>query len=150
VTAHGTYVPQTIGRRVFGPIYRRAYARAELICVSRYTERQVRGHLPNGRTVVIPNGVDAERFVRRSQPDVGVEKGAPTILAVGQVKARKGYHILARALPRIREIVPTARMVFIGDMSDSAYCNAIKAQLEGDGLGDAVQWLARTSDETKI
>src|SRR5262249_18749111 len=64
VTAHGTYVPQTSRRRGTGFLYRRAYRRALLICVSRYTEGQIQAVLADTRTVVIPNGVDAARYAR--------------------------------------------------------------------------------------
>lgn len=147
VTAHGTYVPQTVKRPLIGTLYRYAYRRSALICVSSYTERQVRTAVPDAKTVVIPNGVDVARY---RQPVPLPAKNAPTILVVGQIKARKGFHILAQALPQIRAAIPNAEAVFIGDTSDQTYCESIRAQLAANGLSDAVHWLGRVPDETLL
>lgn len=169
VTAHGTYVPMTIARSIVGALYRRAYRRATLLCVSSYTEQQVRAVLPGVRTVMIPNGVDVARFQRphpqplstsregspsRTVPPryavergVGGEANPPTVLAVGQVKPRKGYHILARAMRLVRETIPNAQAVFIGTISDPAYRERVQRQVNADGLTDAIHWLGRVPDD---
>ncbi len=148
VTAHGTYVARTIARPVVGRLYRRVYRQATIICVSGYTQRAVQAALPGLQTVLIPNGVDAARYQR---PPAGLpEKHGPTILAVGQVKARKGFHVLAQAMRQIRAAVPGAQAVFIGDMTDGAYRALIQAQLDADGLADSVRWLGRVPDETLL
>src|SRR5258708_7327051 len=144
VTAHGTYLPRTAHQRVAGALYRRTYRRATAICVSRYTEQQVLAAVPTMRTVVIPNGVDFERYQHPGQPQI---KAGPTILSVGQVKARKGFHILAQAMKEVRQAVPNAQAVFIGDNTDSGYRQAIEAQLATNGLSAAVQILGRVSDD---
>jgi phosphatidylinositol alpha-1,6-mannosyltransferase len=148
VTAHGTYVARTTARPIVGRLYRRVYRQATIICVSGYTQRAVQAVLPALHTVVIPNGVDAARYQHR--PVDLPEKRGPTILAVGQVKARKGFHILAQAMRQVRAAVPGAQAVFIGDMADAAYCDLVKAQLNADGLADAVRWLGRVPDETLL
>ena len=148
VTAHGTYVARTAARTVFGRLYRRVYRQATIICVSGYTQRAVLAALPGSHTVVIPNGVDVARY---QHPPAGLpEKRGPTILAVGQVKARKGFHVLAQAMRLVRAAVPGAQAVFIGDISDVAYCKLIQTRLEADGLTDAVRWLGRVPDETLL
>lgn len=149
VTAHGTYLPQTVSRRVTGRLYRRAYRRAQIICVSSYTERKVQAALPGAKTRIIPNGVDAERYRRR--PDVLPQKSGPVILAVGQVKPRKGIHILAAALPRIRAVIPDAQAVIIGDTeADPGYVASIRAQAAADGVGDAIKFAGRITEESLL
>jgi len=148
VTAHGTYVPMTIARSIVGALYRWAYRRAALLCVSSYTERQVRAVLPGVRTVMIPNGVDVARYQRAQRDDpLRIEKQGPTVLAVGQVKPRKGYHILARAMRLVRETIPNAQAVFIGTISDPAYRERVQQQIDADGLTDAIRWLGRIPDD---
>ncbi|MCC7446414.1 MAG: glycosyltransferase family 4 protein [Anaerolineae bacterium] len=169
VTAHGTYVPKTIARPIVGAFYRRAYRRATLLCVSSYTERQVRAVLPGVRTVMILNGVDVERYQqphpqplsasregspnRTVPPRYEVERGArgeansPTVLAVGQVKSRKGYHILAQAMRIVRDTIPDAQAVFIGTISDLAYQERVQQQIDADGLTGAIRWLGRIPDD---
>jgi phosphatidylinositol alpha-1,6-mannosyltransferase len=147
VTAHGTYLPRTLARPVVGWLYRRVYQQSQIICVSSYTERQVQAALPSARTVVIPNGVDVARFQQPGQPPV---KRGPTVLAVGQLKARKGYHVLAKAMRYVREAIPDAEAVFIGNDADSLYCDSLRAQLAADGLIDAVHILGRAPDDVLL
>jgi phosphatidyl-myo-inositol dimannoside synthase len=145
VTAHGTYIPHTAGRSGTGALYRSAYQRAKIISVSSYTDQQVKAVLPGTDSVVIPNGVDVERY---RQPAPRPDKHGPTILAVGQAKPRKGLHILAQAMGTIRQAVPDAETVFIGDDSDVEYRRSIDEPLASVGLTGAVRWLGRVSDET--
>ncbi|MHB8629817.1 MAG: glycosyltransferase family 4 protein [Aggregatilineales bacterium] len=147
VTAHGTYVPRSVERRGMGALYRAIYNRSRMICVSRYTEAQVKAALPGAHTAVIPNGVDAARFRRVVPLPVKI---APTVLAVGQVKARKGFHVLAKAMMEVRKYIPDARAVFIGDTNDSHYVAELRQQIATDGLTGAIDILGRVPDDTLI
>lgn len=151
VTAHGSYVPLSTGRqRTSSVLYRRVYGRARIVAVSRYTAQQVRLTLPAHVAVtVIPNGVDIERF--QTQPAELPAKRGPTILAVGQVKARKGFHILAAAMKAIRDAIPDAEAVFIGDTETYArYVRAIRERLAADGTAEAVRWLGRVPESVLL
>ncbi len=150
VSAHGTYVPQTSQRRVTGVLYRHAYRRALILCGSSYTERRVRAVLPDARTRVITYGVDFDFYHRPVDPAHLPKKAGPTILAVGQHKPRKGFHILAQAMKHVCAAIPDAQAVFIGDTSDKAYVEGIQAQLAADGLTNAVQILGRVPEETLL
>jgi glycosyltransferase involved in cell wall biosynthesis len=147
VTAHGTYLPLLLVRPFWSGLYRRVFERSPIICVSRYTESQVRVLLPEARTAVIPNGVTLEA-IRRTVPPVA--KNGPTVVALGQLKPRKGYHLLAQAMKQVRTAVPNAQAVFLGDDSDGGYVNEIRAELAADGLTDAVRIAGRVSDDVKI
>lgn len=147
ITAHGTYLPLTLARRPWAGLYRRVYDRARIVCVSRYTEEQVRAVYPAGQTLVIPNGVDIQAVRRSVAP---IAKRGLTVISVGQLKPRKGFHILARAMKHVREKIPDAHAIFIGDDSDSGYVDGIRAQLAVDGLTDVVRIAGRVSDEIKI
>ncbi|MCE7947140.1 MAG: glycosyltransferase family 1 protein [Chloroflexi bacterium CFX4] len=145
VTAHGTYLPQTAKLPRFGALYRRAYRRAQIICVSSYTERRVRAALPQAHTQVIPNGVDTTRFAQPIM--VQVAKRAPTVLAVGQVKPRKGFLEIVEAMARVRQIIPDAEAVFIGSTSgDPRYVASLHERIAALGLSDAVRLLGRLPD----
>lgn len=135
VTAHGTYVPQTIRRRLVGGLYRRAYRRAHLIAVSEYTAAQVRATLPGAAVTVIRNGVHVDRFqVVVSAP----AKRGPTVLATGGVKTRKGTHILVAAAARVREQVPDLQVIVTGRQDDPAYLARVQQQIADAGLSDCV------------
>lgn len=150
VTAHGTYLPQTLLKGAgIGALYRRAYYRGRIICVSGYTERRIQAVLPGAKTTAIPNGVEVARYA--AKPASLPAKVAPSILAVGQIKARKGYHVLAAAMRSIRAAVPDTEAIFIGDTSaDPGYVESMRAGLAADGTTEAVRWLGRAPDETLL
>ena len=65
VTAHGSYVNLPRLRRFpIGMLYRRAFERARLICVSEYTAKVAREQMPSVSAHVINNGLAAERFLQ--------------------------------------------------------------------------------------
>ncbi len=144
VTAHGTYVPQTLRRPWVGGLYRRAYRQARLIAVSEYTAEQVRLALPGCEPVVIHNGVNVAWF---QQPAPVPDKRGPTILATGGVKARKGTHLLVEALAVVREIVPDAQLVVTGSMEDAQYLDRLRERIAALGLQDAVHLTGRVGDD---
>ncbi|MCS6870596.1 MAG: glycosyltransferase family 4 protein [Anaerolineae bacterium] len=142
VTAHGTYLPQTAQMPILGALYRHAYRRAQLICVSHYTQKRVKAVLPNARTRVIPNGVNLARFAQLITVDV--PKRAPTVLSVGQIKARKGFLEIVEAMALVRRHVPEAEAVFIGDLKgDPQYVAQLRERISALGLADAVHLLGR-------
>jgi glycosyltransferase involved in cell wall biosynthesis len=143
VTAHGTYVPQTVGRRVVGRLYRRAYQKAHLIAVSEYTARQVRAALPGVEVRVIRNGVRVDRF---RAPAPAPHKLGPTILATGGVKRRKGTHLLVEAMTAVREQIRDAQLVITGNQ-DPPYLTEVEAQIARLGLADCVHILGMIDED---
>lgn len=150
VTGHGSYV-RIAQRRRFpaSAIYRRALRRARLICVSRYTAREAERLLPGVETIVINNGIDAERFA--TLPPLAEPKRGPTVLSVGAVKARKGTLELVRALAVVRRELPTVQGVIIGDLeADPEYVAQVQREIDALGLADCVHLLGRRADEALL
>lgn len=135
VTAHGTYVPQTVRRRLVGNLYSWAYQRAHLIAVSHYTAGQVRVVLPDARLTVIHNGVQVSQFQR---PVLAPEKHGLTVLVTGGIKARKGTHLLIAALAQVRESVPDVQLIITGRQDSPAYLADIEKEIVELGLSDHV------------
>jgi phosphatidyl-myo-inositol dimannoside synthase len=147
VTAHGTYLPLTLAGRG-AALYRRVYGKAKILCVSAYTESQVLAALPNAHTKVILNGVDADHF---SAPTPRPEPHAPTVITVGQVKPRKGAHILVEAMAIVRQHVPDAQALIIGDTTAEAdYARNLEALIKRLGLTGAVRLTGRLSDQEML
>lgn len=91
---------------------RAALARADaVIGVSTYTRQLVMNLQPATRQVyVVPNGVDAPTPRQHERAEV------PTIVTVARLDdAHKGHDVLLKAFSSVREQIPDARMVFVGD-----------------------------------
>lgn len=146
-TAHGSYVNLPRMRPFpVGQLYRRAFARARLICVSRYTAGVARQLAPGARVHVINNGVDVARFLE--PPALQVEKRGPTVITSGGVKPRKGTLQLVEAMAVVRERLPLAQCLIMGSpQRDSAYTAQVERRIDELGLGDTVRIMGFVEDE---
>lgn len=146
VTAHGSYV--NLPRMRPFPVsqfYKAAVGRSRLICVSRHTAAVARQQMPDVRAYVINNGVDAARFL--DPPPLRVAKTAPTVIAVGEVKPRKGTLQLVTAMARVRQQIPQAQCLIIGHPQyGSAYTARVQEAIERLHLKDNVHLLGRVDD----
>jgi glycosyltransferase involved in cell wall biosynthesis len=145
VTGHGSYVRASITRRFpVNQLYARAFRRGLMVCVSQYTAQAAQQALPGIRTLVVPNGVDVERFAQLPS----VPKRGVTVLSVGAVKARKGVLPLVHAMVEVRRQVPNAQCVIIGSLDlEPDYVAEVKAAVQRNGLQDAVHLLGRVPDD---
>ncbi len=99
VTAHGSDVPGynpdrfQFQHRLLSPVWRRVTASADaIVCPSRHLETLVRRQRAGASTLVVPNGIDTDRFTPRQQP------GGRRVLVVTRMFPRKGVQYLLRAL----------------------------------------------------
>lgn len=106
------------------------------VCVSQdVADFSIReGRLSREKTVVIPNGVDADRFAFAEPADLtqfGIPPGSPTILFVGRLDPQKGPDILLEAFARIatREATPHVLFVGTGPMADDLRHSARERRL---------------------
>jgi glycosyltransferase involved in cell wall biosynthesis len=68
--------------------------------------------LPADRIVVVPNAVDLDWL--GDTPPLPKPPGELRVLFLGQLKYRKGFDLLARAIPKVAARLPQARFVFAG------------------------------------
>jgi phosphatidylinositol alpha-1,6-mannosyltransferase len=136
VTGHGTYVQLgQLARWPFNRLYQTALTGSHLVCVSQYTAQVAHRVLPGVQAMVIPNGVQAERFL--TLPDNRTQPHPPTVLAVGAVKPRKGTLQLVQAMARVRQQLPDARCLILG-RADGPYAEQVRAEIDRLGLAEAV------------
>jgi glycosyltransferase involved in cell wall biosynthesis len=141
ITAHGTYLPRALRRPAVRWLFAWAVGRAHaVICVSQFTQSQVHEALPSAKALVVRNGVHWQRFAGDAPPPE--PKRGPVILGVGQVKARKGFHIVAEAMQTVRQSFPAAEYVIIGDTTGAPAFSAQLAAMPG------VRLLGRLDDAT--
>ncbi|RMF79570.1 MAG: glycosyltransferase family 4 protein [Chloroflexi bacterium] len=148
ITGHGSYVRLSeIRRWPYNVIYRRAFARAHVVCVSHYTARVMQQTVPGVSTSVINNGIDATKFANISR------RGSPSkiIITVGGVKSRKGTLELVEAMAQVRQTVPDVQCVIIGDAPQSRpYVQHVKARIAELGLEDCVHLPGKISDDALL
>ncbi|MFD7538195.1 glycosyltransferase family 4 protein [Streptomyces sp. NPDC059819] len=89
---------------------------------------------------VIPNGVDLDHYAAAdgTPPD----QGAPLVVCVGRLCRQKGQDVLLAAWQQVREAVPDAHLVLVGDGPDLA---ALRAAAPGSvsfvgSVGDTAFW----------
>ena len=79
--------------------------------------------LPESKVVVIPNGVDVERFALAEPTDLsqfGIPKDAVTILSVGRLDEQKNPFGLLQSFAEIADRHPRAHLLFVGHGPDEA------------------------------
>jgi phosphatidylinositol alpha-1,6-mannosyltransferase len=70
----------------------------------------------------------------------------PTIISVGEVKPRKGYHVSLAAFARVKDQFPSARYLIVGRIDQENYYNQLQQFITDHQLRD-VEFLGVVSDE---
>ncbi len=117
-----------------------------VVCVSRAELDQGTevGLRLDGRAVVVPNGVDVQRFVpgdrHEARRQLGLGDG-PLAVCVGRLSRQKGQDVLLEAWRRVVEAVPGARLALVGDGPDQeSLAAAAHPSVSFVGLADPVPW----------
>jgi len=125
------------------------------IAVSRAVrERLVRSTGVKLRVEVIPNGIDADAFVRQARPgrlrtQLGLAAGQPLVLMVGQMVPWKGHNILLGALSRLRSSFPGLHAAVAGSDvrgMQERYGRSLRELTDALGLREMVHWLGFRDD----
>ncbi|MDX2161514.1 MAG: glycosyltransferase family 4 protein [bacterium] len=93
------------------------------------------------RITVLPLGLDLERFARiprhegNFRAQHGIPADAPLIGVVGRLVPVKNHALFLNAAARIRQAMPAARFMLVGD---GELRSALEAQIAALGLADAV------------
>lgn len=149
ISAHGTYAAlPTLAHPISRPVYARTYRRAaNIICTSRYTQGVLLKSVPQARSTVIPNAVDAADFAMRVQAAQPFEKTGAVILTVGAVKPRKGVLALIRAFSAVHQRHPESHCVVVGSLSDTVYADTLRSEIARLDLENHVTLTGRVSDD---
>ena len=96
---------------------------------------------PKDRCLVIPNGVDAERFATAEpEPDAWRAGPGPRLLAVGRLHRQKGFDALVPAVAALRERGDAVRVLIVGEGEQRPALERLVAELS---CGDCVQFAGR-------
>ena len=104
--------------------------------------------LPERKVVAIPNGVDTTLFCpsshnQRLRAELGIPLDIPLVGLVGRLRPEKAHDVFLQAAVLVRETMPQAMFVLVGD---GPLRPQIEAQIEGLGLGERVLLLGYRRD----
>ena len=115
------------------------------VCVSeavREFSQSVAG-LDPGKLLVIPNGVDAQRFAIAAPLDLrslGVPTGKPVLIAVGRLDRQKGFDLLLEAIARGRPFPGDPHCVVVGEGPERKNLESKRSELGLDPQVHFVGW----------
>jgi glycosyltransferase involved in cell wall biosynthesis len=111
--------------------------------------------LPRERIEVVPRGRDPVALGTRSaarreaaRAALGVEPGAPLLLAAARHEHQKGLDVLLAAFPAVTEAAPGARLAIAG--RDGNQTPRLRAAAERSGRGGAVRLLGARGDVAEL
>lgn len=130
---------------------------ADLIICNSDAGRDYHAHrgYPNQKMVVIPNGVDVQRF--RPDPDArsavrqewGVSALEPLVGLVARLDPMKDHPSFLKAAARVHAERRDVRFVCVGDGAPQ-YREALREQARDLGLGEALIWAGARNDVQRV
>ncbi len=128
------------------------YEAWRVICCSQYMADELNRvfSLPADKIDIIPNGVDPgpppdQEYVRQTRLRYARPEDR-LVFYVGRLVYEKGVHVLLDAVPQVLAEVPNARFVIAGD---GYYASVLREKAASMGLGRAVAFAGRISDEER-
>lgn len=110
---------------------------------------------PIDRTVVVPNGVDLDRFApdldgrARVRAEIGLGEGEVLIGRAGRIGPQKDYETFLDAAAIVAAVRPRVRFVCAGD-GTADHLTALRDRQAGLELGDRVAWLGGRTDMAAV
>lgn len=99
------------------------------------------------RISVLPNALDLASYPG-GRNGLTAPPGPPTILFIGQLVPRKGFDLLARALPAVFAAVPAARCIIVSH--NQAGLPLLNQLLTASGVRSQVELRGRVSEAEKV
>lgn len=109
-----------------------------ILCVGAGEQKAVQERYPHKNVLLLPNGVNSERFATGDGAGFRARRGIPAeatvILTVGRIDVQKNQMLLLRLLPELRRMDPRAHLVLIGHVTNASYRQEIEAYAQRQGL----------------
>ncbi len=125
-------------------------AAGTLIALSRHEVGVLRRlGFPPSKIARIPLWIDSD-YIRAMPytPSLAASYSSPHVLFLGQLKERKGYDILARAMPLVLQRFPTTTFLFAGQ--NPARAGDLMRICEQNGTLGSLVLLGKVSEEEKV
>ena len=122
------------------------------VCVSQAVAdfSVARGGVPQEKIVVIPNGIDLEKYPARQPADLatlGIVAGRRAVAVVGRLEAQKGVDWLIAAAPEWRAKAPDCDLLLVGD---GPMWPSLEAASRASGIADRVHFAGWRADVPEI
>lgn len=105
-------------------------------------------HLPDNKTIVIPNGTDVESlsfdFDRQQFRNTLASPSQSIVLYVGRLVREKGVQVLLDAAPAVINACPDIKFLIVGT---GYYMDELKNKAQYMGIADHVNFLGYVSDQ---
>ena len=147
---HSTGLPDRVERlnRLLAPLT------DAFVAVAEPHARYIAEHegCPARKVVVIPNGVDTDRFRprwpdQRLRRELGLPDAAPVVAIIAALRPEKNHALFLEASARVRAELPEARMLVVGDGPCRAELESLAERL---GLAGAVHFAGTRRDVPEI
>ena len=143
LTAHGTYGIIAYANRLDRLIYQQVLRQAAMVCpVSHATGERIAHYFQPAiqQTPIRPilNGNDFAQRVPRAVAWNRQLPQTPTLLSVGDVKARKGHHVSLQVFARLQAEMPQIRYHIVGKCPDNAYTRQLKRYTQEQHLRNVI------------
>jgi len=101
---------------------------SRFIAVSDATKKLALEHLriEEEKIDVIYNGVDTKIFSPPEKGELETKYSRHTVLYVGRMVSKKGIHILVKAMPKVLQVFPETRFIFVGGGNIPLYKRVIR------------------------
>ncbi|ANV84211.1 glycosyl transferase family 1 [Picosynechococcus sp. PCC 7003] len=135
---HRGLINRDLALQVAETVFRGATA---LIAVSEGVKAYLQQWVPGDHLFVVPNGVNPDRFSEISQPSAAMPF---TVGFVGSLKPWHGLDCLIEAFAQLRQVVPEARLLIVGDGPQR---QALEQAIAQHDLTAQVQWTGAVPPE---
>jgi glycosyltransferase involved in cell wall biosynthesis len=135
-------LPDRLRQSYTAALERLGVRRADLIVSIGHNLAELRRGQSRRDVHIVPTGVDWERF----EPARSASGRGQTLVYVGKIVSWCGVELAIRALPKVLERCPDARLLVVGDgLAD--YCRSLKQLTERLGLARSVTLLGQVPYE---
>jgi glycosyltransferase involved in cell wall biosynthesis len=127
------------------------YEAWKVICCSGHMHWEITNNfqVPADKVVIIPNGVDPGKFMKKAKSPVMEKKYAHTdklVCFIGRLVREKGIQVLIEAAPRILSRYPNTRFAIVGK---GPYQHDLMGMANGLGVGHSFDFLGYVEEEAK-